>query len=156
MVYVFDTSSLRVLGNYYPSRFPTFWRRFEPAVEAGSIRSVREVHRELELQSTKAWLKEWAGKHRALFAQPGPEETAFVAEIFRVPHFQALIGKIQRLKGRPVADPFVVAAAKVMGGIVVTEEADRRNAAKIPNVCHHFGVGITNVEGFLEGNDWSF
>lgn len=156
MIYLFDTSSLRVLGNYYPKRFPTFWERFEAAIEAGTVRSVREVFNELERQSAKAWLKEWAQTHRAFFAQPSPEETAFVGEIFLVAHFRTLVGNRQRLLGQPVADPFLVAAAKVLEGCVVSEEGLRPNAAKIPNVCQHFGIDCINVEGFLERHGWTF
>ena len=50
MAYVFDTNSFRVLGNYYPDQFPTFWERFDRAVTDGKIVSVREVRRELEAQ----------------------------------------------------------------------------------------------------------
>ena len=49
MIYVFDTSSFRVLGNYYPDRFPSFWEMFDELVAAGRIVSVREVHRELDV-----------------------------------------------------------------------------------------------------------
>ncbi len=156
MIYIFDTSSLRVLGNYYPDRFPTFWERFEAAIEAREVRSVREVFNELQRQSTKEWLKKWARQNRALFAQPGPKETAFVGKIFEVAHFRTLVGERQRLLGQPVADPFLVAAPKVMEGCVVTEEANRPNAARIPNVCAHFHIDCTDVEGFLERLAWSF
>ncbi len=156
MTYVFDTSSLRVLGNYYPERFPSFWEQFEAGIEAGTIRSVREVLNELERQSAKQWLKDWALNRRTLFAKPGPEETAFVGEIFGVAHFRALVGRRQRLLGQPVADPFLVAAARVLEGCVVTEESNRPNAARIPNVCEHFDIDCTDVEGFLERHDWSF
>ena len=156
MTYIFDTSSLRVLGNYYPDRFPMFWERFEAAIEAGTVRSVREVFNELQRQSTNVWLWEWARQHRAFFAQPGPEETAFVARIFEVAHFQALVGERQSLLGQPVADPFLVAAAQVLEGCVITEEKLRPNAAGIPNFCAHFDVDCTNVEGFLERHGWTF
>ncbi len=156
MTYIFDTNSLRVFGNYYPNRFPTFWERFEAAIEAGKVRSVREVLNELQRQSTKQWLREWARLHRVLFAQPGPRETAFVGEIFEVAHFRTIVGKRQLLLGQPVADPFLVAAAKILEGCVVTEEKLRPNAAGIPNVCEHFDIDCTNVEGFLERHSWTF
>ncbi|MEE8526835.1 MAG: DUF4411 family protein [Thermoanaerobaculia bacterium] len=61
-----------------------------------------------------------------------------------------------RLLGKPVADPFLIAAAKVLDGCVVTEESFPPNAARIPNVCEHFGIDWTNFEGFLERNGWTF
>ncbi len=154
-LHVFDTNSIRVLGNYYPQRFPSFWRQFNHAADGGIIVSAREVYNELERQVT-GWLWDWIKTRRGLFPAPTPEEQAFVGEIFRVRHFQALVGNTQRLTGLPVADPFVIAAARIRGGCVVTEEVKKPNAAKVPNVCEHFGIECLNVEGFLEQNGWEF
>lgn len=156
MLYVFDTNSLRVLGNYYPERFPTFWKRFNEAVSDGRVVSVREVLNELEKQAVSPWLLKWVQENRKSFLLPDFAETEFVTQIFRVPHFQTLIGEMQRLRGYPVADPFVVACAKVRDGCVVTEEASKPNAARIPNVCDYFGVRCTNMEGFLSEIGWEF
>ena len=68
----------------------------------------------------------------------------------------ALIRKKETLEGRPVADPFLVAKAKVENTTLVTQEERRENAAKIPNVCEHFGVQYTNLEGFMEREGWQF
>jgi hypothetical protein len=48
MIYVFDTNSFSVLGNYYPNQFPTFWQYFDQTVKDGKIISVQEVERELQ------------------------------------------------------------------------------------------------------------
>jgi hypothetical protein len=154
VVYVFDTSSLIVLGHYFPDRFPTFWSNFDAAVANGEVISVREVLK--EFASTRAWFMQWVNDHKEMFLTPGDEETKFVARIFQVPHFQMLVTETQRLRGQPVADPFVIACASVRGGTVVTEESSKPNSAKIPNVCSHFGVPCTNVEGFLASNNWQF
>jgi Domain of unknown function (DUF4411) len=103
MVYVFDTSSIIVLSHYFPDRFPTFWANFEAAAEDGTVVSVREVLK--ELASPRKWLMEWVNAHKRMFLLPGDLETAFVAKIFRVPHFQMLVTESQRLRGQPVADP---------------------------------------------------
>jgi hypothetical protein len=55
-----------------------------------------------------------------------------------------------------VADPFVIAAAAIRGGTVVTQEHLKPNAAKIPNVCDHFGIPWTDVEGFMVHQSWNF
>jgi len=155
--YVFDTNSVRVLGNYYPERFPTFWKEFENASQTGLVISTREVYNELEaLGNTPAWLWNWVQARRQLFPMPTSEEQAFVREIFDVAHFRALVGATQRLQGHPVADPFVIAAARVGGGSVVTEETFKPNAAKVPNVCQHFGIPYGTVEDFLRQNNWTF
>lgn len=154
MIYVFDTSSIIVMGHYFPDRFPTFWNHFENAVQSGTVISVREVLK--ELASPREWLMDWVNDHKEMFLVPGPQETKFVATIFQVPHFQMLVTEAQRLRGQPVADPFVIACASVRAGTVVTEESRKPNSARIPNVCDHFGVACTNVEGFLAQNDWQF
>jgi len=60
------------------------------------------------------------------------------------------------LKGKPVADPFLIARAKCLDATLVTQEQFRRNGAKIPNVCEHFKVTWTNLEGFMEEQAWRF
>ena len=40
-------------------------------------------------------------------------------------------------------------------GCVVTLEGAPANAAKIPNICSHFGVGCIHLEGFMEREGWS-
>ena len=155
-MYVFDTSSFRVLRNYYRGNFPSFWERFDSFVKAGEVISVREVRNELKQLLSEGWLNDWINEHPELFPIPSQQETAFVSEIFAVPHFQSLISQKQRLKGKPVADPFVIAAARVNEATVVTEELFKPNAAKIPNVCEHFNIGWIDLEMFLTINAWQF
>ncbi len=154
--YIFDSSSMHVLRNYYPAQFPTFWSRFEDAIKAGHVKSVREVFNELETLQKGMWIWDWVRDNKELFTTPTDDETNFVGTIFGVPHFQTLVGRIQTLKGRPVADPFVIASARCNGGCVVTEESNKPHASRIPNVCEHFDIAWTNVQGFLEQNGWAF
>ncbi len=156
MTYVFDTNSFIVLGHYFPERFPSFWERFDELVSNGDIASVREVRRELDHRAARQHLVDWIAGHKRIFVLPSPEETEFVRDIFAVAHFQQLVGRKQRLKGSPVADPFVIAAAKMRGACVVTEEVKKMNAARIPNVCEHFQIDCTNLEGMMEREGWMF
>lgn len=156
MTYVFDTSRFIVLGHYFPDRFPSFWRLLEQKIVQGEIVSVREVLNELDTQNSRPHLRNWVKKNKSVFAEPTGEEMRFVSKIFAVAHFRQLVSAKQRLKGTPVADPFVVAAAKVRGGCVVTEETWRDNGARIPNVCRHFGIDCTNLDGFMGRENWTF
>ncbi len=165
MIYVFDTSSLRALQHFYPQVFTTIWSGLDQLVLNRLLISTREVYKELENQAVSNELKTWAKNNKAIFTTPSAQELQFVAEIFRHKHFQSLIGEQQRLKGTPVADPFVVACAKICQGTVVTEEGWKRdtttpslkpNAAKIPNVCHHFGIACVNLEVFMQQQGWKF
>ena len=52
--------------------------------------------------------------------------------------YRRLIGQRQALSGQPVADPYLIAAAKINGYTVVSEEEAKPNSAKIPIVCKHY------------------
>ena len=158
-VYVFDTSSFsQLFGSYYRSVFPTLWALFGEMVSTGRLVTVREVKNEIErYPGTKLeTLTGWCASHQELFTTPSPQEQSHVASIFHNSHFLQLVTQKALLKGTPVADHFVIAKAGEIGGCVVTEEADRPNAAKIPNVCEHFRVDYTDLEGFMERERWQF
>lgn len=165
MIYVFDTSSIRSLQHFYPSVFRSIWDGIDSLAKQGELLSSREVLNELERQNISTEVQQWVKDNKALFATPSAAELQFVATIFRVKHFQTLIGEQQRLKGMPVADPFVIACAKIKEGTVVTEEGWEHkagklvlkpNAARIPNVCNHFKIPCINLEAFMEQQKWKF
>jgi hypothetical protein len=156
MIYVFDSNSLITLGQFYPSRFPTLWTAIDEMVANGDLVSVREVYRELHLYADTDAISEWAERNKHIFLPPEPIEARFVTKVLGVPHFRSLISKQSMLEGKPVADPFVIAAAKHFPGTVVTEERYRPNAAKVPNVCRHFGVPCINLEQFMDTQGWTF
>lgn len=105
---------------------------------------------------TKEWFLDWCRTHRSIFRAPTQPESDFVKQIFAIPHFRNLVAQRQQLKGMPVADPFVVASARVRRGSVVTEESSKPNAAKIPNVCERFGIECMNLEDLLGRLGWRF
>lgn len=77
-------------------------------------------------------------------------------QILAIRHFQTLIGGKELLKGTPVADPFVIAAARIKKGSVVTQEKRKPNAAKVPNICDHFQIPCVDLGEFMEQQGWSF
>ncbi len=156
MIYVFDTSSIRSLQHFYPSVFKTIWDGLDGLVQQQNLISTREVWNELGRQNVSANVLAWAKQNKQIFTTPNAAELQIVAQIFQIKHFQSLIGEQQRLKGTPVADPFVIACAKIKGGTVVTEEQLKQNAAKIPNVCQHFNVPCIDLEGFMQQQGWEF
>jgi hypothetical protein len=153
---VFDTSSLIVLKNFYRGTFPSLWSGLEQLVAKGSLISTREVFNELHNYNDADYVQEWARNHKTIFATPSNDELQFVARIFQIPHFQAMIGRKELLKGTPVADPFVIAASAIKQGTVVTQEKLKPNAVKLPNICQHFGIPYTDLEGFMAQQRWNF
>ena len=156
MIYVFDSSPLiDLFRHYYPDRFPSLWENFDALVSERSIISVREVRRELEGYGDR--LSDWVKGHHEFFLTPTTDEFGFVSEIFKITRFQMLIRTKERLNGKPVADPFVIAKAKIQEeGCVVTQEVKKPNAARIPNVCEHFDIPCLNLEAFMENEKWRF
>ena len=141
--------------HYYPDRFPSLWENFDALVSERSIISVREVRRELEGYGDR--LSDWVKGHHEFFLTPTTDEFGFVSEIFKITRFQMLIRTKERLNGKPVADPFVIAKAKIQEeGCVVTQEVKKPNAARIPNVCEHFDIPCLNLEAFMENEKWRF
>ncbi len=125
-MYVFDTSPFSALfGSFYPGRFPSLWAQFDPMIEARTIVSTREVRRELERYGNEA-CQVWLRDHREVFTTPTPAEARFVADIYRVRHFQQNIELKKIQKGGLNADPFVIAKAAIEGRAVVTLERRRR------------------------------
>ena len=155
-MYVFDTNVFYALGHYYPSRFPTIWGRLEDLVKDGTLQSVREVLREIEGNCPFETIEDWATAHRSIFKAPSEQEMKFVAKLFQKKQYQGFVKRQNILKGRPVADPFVIAAAKTSGGQVVTLESATAGGARIPTACNDFGVKCINLEQFLEGEGLIF
>jgi hypothetical protein len=156
MIYVFDASSLSKLKHYYPNVFRSIWLGLDELVQSGDLISTREVWHELERGVPNVHVQGWLKARKHIFLTPQPEELLFVSKILGIRRFQALIGTKQQLNGTPVADPFVIALAKIREGAVVTEEEFKPNAAKIPNVCKHFDVPCMNLEAFMGLQGWSF
>ncbi|MFZ3136544.1 MAG: PIN domain-containing protein [Thermodesulfovibrionales bacterium] len=149
-MYVVDTNVFIQLGFYYPSQFPTIWDRIDKLARNGTILSVREVKNELELGNASTYIAEWVKANRNIFRTPNEEELSIVKDILSDHRFRGLIRRASILKGLPVADPFIIAAAKVHNGMVVTQENYKPDAARIPTVCEVLKVRCINLEQFLK------
>ena len=149
-MYVIDTNVFISLGLYYPKRFPTIWERVNNLADSGSLVSVREVRRELETNCASEHLLNWVEQHRHIFHIPTNEECQIVSEIFKKNQYLGFVKRNNILKGMPVADPFIIAAAKAKGFCVVTQESNKSKGARIPTACIDLDVECIDLEGFLE------
>ena len=155
-MYVFDTNAFsQLFHSYYPKRFPTLWAKFGALLEREEITSTREVGRECEDDRVEV-LRDRFKDHPEMFPASTAEEAQFVAEVFKIKHFQQVIEQKKLERGGKNADPFVVACAKILTAIAVTMELKQPNGARIPNICDHFGISCTSFEGFMELEKWSF
>lgn len=157
MIYVFDSSPLIVLfRHYYPDRFPTLWEKFDSMIENKQIISCREVANEITTYGNSDKLSEWAKNNKFVFEKPNIQELHFVKDIFKTAHFQTLLRKKERLQGKPVADPFIIARAKLTNGTLITQERWKQNAAQLPNVCEKYGIPCIDLQEFMEIENWMF
>lgn len=155
-VYVFDSNVFISLGLYYPKRFPTIWEAVDSLAASGDLVSVREVRRELETSCSSEHMLEWVNQHRSIFHIPTNEECQIVSEIFKKNQYLGFVKRKNLLKGMPVADPFIIAAAKVKGFCVVTQESNKFTGARIPTACRDFDVDCIDLEGFLEREELEY
>ncbi len=156
-MYVFDNNSLSsILKFYYRDSFPSFWENFDSIVAAGNLISIRMVRLEMLRTFDAAALDLLRSKNANFFEDPTPDELNFITQIYAVPHFRQNLDQKTLLGGNPFADPFVIAKARVREATVVTEEKNRRNAAKIPNICEHFDIECIELQGFLAQENWRF
>lgn len=154
---------------------PGFWAALDAENRAGRVFSVEEVYRELDrhIESSRennqqmGPLREWIQQRRAsLFIQPGAAESAAMG---RVSSFAiATYGPAHCRKFLDGADPWLIAAAMVSGGSVVTNEKPNQlpnpnratglidSAIKIPNICHQFDVPVATLPQMMRslGIQW--
>ncbi len=149
-MYVFDTNVFISLGLYYPNRFPTIWERINILAGSGDLVSVREVRRELENHCSSEHILKWVDQYRHIFKIPTNVECQIVADIFSKNQYLGFVKRKNILKGMPVADPFIIAAAKAKDYYVVTQESNKSKGARIPTACIDFKVDCIDLEGFLE------
>lgn len=165
MQYVLDTGFFVLTRGYYPDTFPTFWEEMDKAARSRLISSVIEVKKEIEkFGGEQTHLSGWIKSNANIFTKPEMEEQDCVRDIFDTDNFQNLIGKQKILEGGPFADPFVIAKANIIEGIVVTNERPAKKdkngrmqgAPKIPDVCEHFDVECILPEEFMRRVSWKF
>ena len=92
---------------------------FDALVSEHRIISVSEVRNELGGHGDR--LSDWVKDHREFFLTPTTDELRFVAEIFKIAHFQMLVRKRERnysgmLIGLPIAILYFLASKNNRGG----------------------------------------
>ena len=152
MKYIIDTNALRTFFRfYYKLVTPELYDNFDRMIKNEDLLSVKEVYNEMERQHQKdSDILEKLKNIKHIFLEPTNEdEIKIVQEIYSYINFRNNIKEKNILNGRPVADAFLVAKAKIENATLVTSEKFSPNAAKIPNMCEKYGVKYINFEQFL-------
>jgi len=155
-MYSLDTSFLMDWqARFYPlDLFPSLNTRVEELIADHRCRAVELVQEELEVVGTPD-LKTWAANHAGLFVPLSQDVQTEAATI------EARYPDLMDPKGiHESADAYVIALAKLNGGIVVTQETSvhsKPNPKKshyIPDVCQNLGVSCINLLGLMRREGW--
>ncbi len=150
--YIFDSGPFIYLKNYPQDVFSSLWGNFSRMIKNAEIISSSEVLRELEDYDDE--IAVWAKANKQIFIKPNLEEQQLVRQILS--KHPDLVNEEAILLGKPYADPFVIAQAKVHNCILVHSEKFKPNAHKIPNVCKSFQVEEIPLFEFFRREKWSF
>lgn len=158
MTYVVDASSFIDLFRYYDRGvFPSLWQRFQQLVDSRTLVSVIQVKEELRREKHGDQASKWAWQPsvRDLFTSPTDEEMLFLRSELASSKFRDAVP--QHLRSTKVkADIYLIARARVSGGVVVTEERYKPQGTKIPTICKDFNIDCVNLLGMMQRENWRF
>jgi hypothetical protein len=157
-MYSFDTSVfMDSQARYYPPDiFISLVTKIEELIVAGECSAVELVKEEIDAVGTPE-LRAWTKNHPALFVTLDPLVQVEAAMI------ESKYPDLMDPKSlHQSADAYVVALAKVKGGIVVSQEtsaAEKKSAKRthyIPDVCRDLGISCINLLGLMRREHWTF
>ena len=155
-VYAIDTSSLMDWqGRYYPTDvFTTLAARLDALAESGRLLVPELVEEEAGVVGT-AELIQWLEDHQNIVV---PAQDVLAEAL-------GIQGKFPGLRDPKAAyeeaDAYVVALARLRGGIVVTQETPAAEKSKpkrshfIPDVCRELGVPCISLLGLMRREGWT-
>ncbi len=164
-VYLLDSNAIsEVFRSYYPTTFPSFWRRFDALVEERAVVSVRAVRAELERFSRVPGAVQYLERLNSRFFEfPNDQEQLLVARMLEDPNLSDASNRWHGKSdvGNEDADPFLIAKARSAGAMqvvpitVVTLESPA-NPGSIPSVCELFGTPCIDLETMMQQLGWEF
>lgn len=158
MRYCIDTSGFIKGWRYYPpGNFPAVWRDVESLIVGGSLIAPEEVYEELKRGGDD--LYDWTCKRNGLFIPHDADIQNTVSAILADPEHAKLLYS-QSDATLVVADPFVIASAKVHACTVISGEdlqlSPSPRKTKIPNVCAAMGIEHVSFLEFIQEQGWVY
>lgn len=138
-LYIVDSCALLEAWQrlYTPQAFPNVWRWVEDHIERGLLLSHREVVEEIEWPDA---LVDWVKAHKSIFSDSEEAEQEKCGNLLSsYPKFRPDGGKAKW------ADPWIIARAHELGGVVVTQE-NPHSPKRIPYVCAQEKIECVNVQ----------
>lgn len=153
MIYLIDSNIfIEAKNRYYGFDFcPAFWDFLDKEISKTTIFSIKEVYTELSKgdDDLALWIKD--RKDTSFFIPVDDEETQ--KEFMKIAQYvQSNFSQEEVNKFLSVADPWLIAKAKVLGATIVTHEVlapINTKKVKIPNICAYFGINYSNPFNML-------
>ena len=153
MKYCIDTSAILDgwVRYYPPDVVPGLWEKLENLISNGQLIATEEVLYELEKKKDDVY--KWAKKHEKMFVPIDEKIQLIVTEILKK-HKKL----VDTRKNRSMADPFVIALAKIENCKVVTGEQPTNNldVPKIPDICRAIGISYISLLQLCREQKWVF
>ena len=147
-VYIIDTNVLvNIRDEYGDSR--EIWSKLIEEIQAENVKIVRQVFDELERRFPDVFARLKAHKKDAQVPDALAYSAEVVAEVREIQ--QRHPGLYNQIGNTNSADPMMIAVAKAMGAVVVTDERSSGpgHQKRIPWVCTQRNVGWTNGAEFV-------
>lgn len=135
--------------------FPSLVTRISDLITAGRFLAPALVHEEVKIVGT-AELIQWADENENIFVPT----TEVLSEALSIQN--QFTGLRDPKAEYEEADAYVIALARLRGGIVVTQEtpaAEKRNPKRthfIPDVCRALGIPSISLLGLMRREGWKF
>lgn len=153
LTYSLDTSALiDGIERFYPRRnFPQLWERIDTLISDGRLLISEEAW--AEAVTADAPVREWCEEEGMGREQCKYFTTAEVASI--AGQISGAYPQWSTQGGKNGADPFVIAVAEVVSGMVISGETNGGPAKpKIPYVCAQREVAHGKLIDLIRGEDW--
>jgi hypothetical protein len=148
-----SNSYIEAKSRYYQMDFcPAYWDWLDHQFTAGELGSINIVYDELKgfNDELSVWIKE--RKDQFCDVSDDTTQNQFIEIAEYVSTLENMKpGNIENFLAK--ADPWLIAKAKVLNAVVVTQETlvdENAKKVKIPNVCIKFGVEYINTFQLLQ------
>jgi hypothetical protein len=160
LTYLLDTNTfIEAKNRYYRMpAFPGFWEWIDLQFASGQIQSIQMVFEEISRGGDE--LSDWLKDRKSRFIDVDDEPTqAVFTEIAQcvVDHPDYTESNVANFL--TVADPWLIAKAKILGATLVTHETMAPTGSKkvkIPNICRKFEVSVCNTFDMLAALEAQF
>ena len=151
-IYSIDTSSLIHAGRLYPfDLFPTLWDNISSLIQNTTLYASEEVI--VELSKKDDDLFKWV---KSMKNMSYPSIESVQGEVRKIVNEFTEFVDVENEKSR--ADPYVIAIAKVTGGVVITQERLKNNLdyPNIPDICKYYSIKYLSILDFLRAQNWKY